>query len=269
MAGSRKGSIAVIAVATLILALSATGTAIAQTSQAPGAAPPAPSATPEVPPQPAPPAAFQPGFLHQLKVWWDDSTAFIDQKVKETRGAVDNLGKKSGEATSGATDAAKGAAQDAASATQNALKSAVEATKGAASTAQDAMKGAVDATKSATNSAQDAMKNAVEATKGVAGTAEDAMKGAVEITKNAATTIVKLPNARFIDMHERCMKAPNGASDCEAAADAGCRAKGFASGHPLDVRTQEKCDTTSLQAGQLPGQHECPLETVVTRAMCQ
>lgn len=251
MAGSAKGSIAFIAVTALILALAATAIAVAQTSQAPGGAPPAPSATPAIPPQPAPPAAFQPGFLHQLKVWWDDSTAFIDRKIKETRGTVDNLGKKSSEATAGAADAAKGAAQDAATATQN------------------AMKGAVDATKGAANTAQDAIKSAIEATKGAVGSTQDAMKGAVEITKNAATAVVALPNTRFIDMHERCVKAPNGASDCEAAAAAGCRGKGFAGGHPLDVRTQEKCDTTALQAGQLPGQHECPVETVVTRAMCQ
>lgn len=269
MAGSAKGSIAFIAVTALILALAATAIAVAQTSQAPGGAPPAPSATPAIPPQPAPPAAFQPGFLHQLKVWWDDSTAFIDRKIKETRGTVDNLGKKSSEATAGAADAAKGAAQDAATATQNAMKGAVDATKGAANTAQDAMKSTVEATKGAANTAQDVVKSAIEATKGAVGSTQDAMKGAVEITKNAATAVVALPNTRFIDMHERCVKAPNGASDCEAAAAAGCRGKGFAGGHPLDVRTQEKCDTTALQAGQLPGQHECPVETVVTRAMCQ
>jgi hypothetical protein len=70
-------------------------------------------------------------------------------------------------------------------------------------------------------------------------------------------------------VRERCEKAPNGAPDCEAAAANGCRAKGFAGGHPLDVRTAEKCDTTNLQAGQIPGQRACPVETVVTRAVCQ
>ena len=253
------------AVVALSLALSATArVAVAQTNQTPAgapaepAAPAAPSGTPAIPPQPPPPAAFQPGFLHELKVWWDNSTGFIDQKVKETGSAIGDLGKKSGDATSGAADAAKGAAQSAATATQN-----------AATATQTAVKGAVDATKSAASGAQDAMKGAVDATKGAAASAEDAMKGAVEITKNAATALVKLPGTRVLDVHERCAKAPNGASDCETAAATACRGKGFAGGRPLDVRTMEKCDASVLANGQIAGQHDCPVETVVTRAVCQ
>jgi len=116
---------------------------------------------------------------------------------------------------------------------------------------------------------EDLGKKSGDVTKGAASAATDAMKGAVEVTKNAATAIVKLPNTRLIDVRERCEKAPNGAPDCESAAAAGCRARGFAGGHPVDVRTAEKCDTTNLQAGQLPGQRECPVETTVTRAVCQ
>jgi hypothetical protein len=229
MTGFAKPWIVGAAVAALLAALPATaGIAVAQNSQ-PAAG--APAATPATPPQPPPPA--QPGFLHQLKAWWDDSAAFIDRKINDTRGYVDDLGKKSGAAAPGVTDAAKDAAQSAATATQSAVQGAVEATKGAATTAQDAV------------------------------------KSAVEATKNAATAIVKLPNTRVVEVHERCAKAPNGAPDCEAAAAAGCRGKGFAGGHPLDVRTMEKCDTTALQAGQIPGQHECPIEAVVTRAVCQ
>jgi len=95
------------------------------------------------------------------------------------------------------------------------------------------------------------------------------MKGAVEITKNAATSLAKLPNTRVVDVHERCAKAPNGASDCETAAATACRGKGFAGGRPLDVRTMEKCDTGALASSQIAGQHDCPVETVVTRAVCQ
>jgi hypothetical protein len=181
----------------------------APASQAPTTQAPA-SATPPLPPQP-PPAAFQPGFLHQLKVWWDDSIGFLDDKIKDTRGKADDLGKKTGEATQGAA----------------------AATKDAASAAQDAM------------------------------------KSAVEATKNAATAIVKLPGTRVVEVHERCDKAPNGAPDCEAAAAAGCRGKGFAGGRPLDVRTMEKCDTTALRAAETSGQRDCPVETVVSRAVCQ
>jgi hypothetical protein len=192
---------ALIALALIALALSA-GMSAAEDNQAPAGAP-APAATvPAIPPQPPP--ADKPGFLHQLKVWWDDSIGFFGAKIKDTGGTVEDLGKKSGDVTKGAATAAT-----------------------------------------------------------------DAMKGAVEATKNAATAIVKLPNTRMIDVRERCEKAPNGAPDCEAAAANGCRAKGFAGGHPLDVRTAEKCDTTNLQAGQIPGQRACPVETVVTRAVCQ
>ena len=108
-----------------------------------------------------------------------------------------------------------------------------------------------------------------DVTKDAAGAAGNAVKGAVEATKNAATTIVKLPGTRMIDVHEHCDKAPNGAPDCQTAAANGCRAKGFAGGKPLDVRTEEKCDAATLASGAPPEQRNCPVETTVTRAICQ
>jgi type IV secretory pathway VirB10-like protein len=237
--------------ASLTLAATLAGNAFAQDSQSnarpPGAAapaqmapqPPAPApaspqpptaAAPLVPPPPGP--ANRPGFLYQLKVWWDDSVALFDTKSKDARGTADDTNKKPDNAGGGAADAAKDAAKNAAAATQ------------------------------------DAMKGAVEATKGAATTATDAMKGAMEATKNAATAIVRLPNTRFVGVHETCARAPNGASDCAAAAANGCRTKGFNGGTPLDVRTAEKCDTKPPQAGQMPGV-QCAPETVVIRAVCQ
>jgi hypothetical protein len=206
--------LALLLVAVALVA--AAGPAVAEEPSAPPGAPaatqpalpapvPAPVATaptPGLPPQPPP--ADKPGFLHQLKVWWDDSLGFLDTKLKDTRGKVDDLNKKSGDATQGAAAAA-----------------------------------------------------------------QDAMKSAVEATKNAATAIVKLPSTRMMQIHERCEQAPNGGHDCETAAANGCRGKGFAGGHPLDVRTAENCDSKALQAGQVPHQGECPVETVVTRAVCQ
>jgi len=226
---------AVVALLAASLSTATVGSALADDSQtAPAAAPatasptPAPAAAaPAVPPQ-SPPAS-KPGFLHQMKVWWDDSIAVFSNKAKDTRGTADDLDKKS-------DDAAKASA--------------------------DAVKGAATAT-------QDAMKNAVEATKGAATTATDAMKTAVEATKNAASAIAWLPGTRMVDVHETCARAPNGAPDCAAAAANGCRGKGFNTGNPLDVRTAEKCDTTALQAGHLPGQRECAVETVVICAVCQ
>jgi len=201
-------------------------------SQAPAVASPQSSTTaaPLVPPQSD---SDRPGFLHQLKVWWDGSVALFDTRSKDARATADDANKKQDDTGRGAADGAKDAAKNAATATQ------------------------------------DAMKNAVEATKGAATTATDAMKGAMEATKNAATTIVRLPNTRVVDLHETCARAPNGAADCAAAAANGCRTKGFNGGTPLDVRTAAKCDTKPPQAaGQLPGV-QCGPETVVIRAVCQ
>jgi hypothetical protein len=204
-------------------------------SQAPGGAAPA-----QVAPQPPAPGpgspqqepANRPGFLHQLKVWWDDSVALFDTKSKDAHATANDANKKADDTDRGAADAAKDVAKNAAAATQDAMKSAVEATKGAATTATDAM------------------------------------KGAVEATKNAATAIARLPNTRIIEVRETCARAPNGASDCAAAAANGCRTKGFNSGTPLDVRTAEKCDTKPPQAGRMPGV-QCAPEAVVIRAVWQ
>lgn len=176
--------------ALLALALSA-GMASAEDAPAAPPAPPPAAAAPGLPPQPPP--VDKPGFLHQLKGWWDDSLGFFGKGLE-----------KSGDVT-----------------------------------------------------------------KGAAGAAGDVVKGAVETTKNAATAIVKLPTTRMIDVREHCEKAPNGAPDCETAAAKGCRVKGFAGGHPLDVRTEKKCNTAALQSGQIPTEQDCSVETTVTRAICQ
>ena len=130
--------------------------------QAPNATAPAQAAPqPPAPAAAAPPPdqANRPGFLHQLKVWWDGSIALFDVKSKEARVGADDASKKPDDTVRGSADTAKDAAKD--------------ATK--------------DATKSAATATGDAMKNAVEATKGAAatatGAATDAMKGAVEVTK--------------------------------------------------------------------------------------
>jgi hypothetical protein len=258
MAGAAKQTklhsiaVAALVAASLALVATAAGDARAQDrnnlpdGQAPNATAPAQAA-----PQPPVPAAApppdqgnRPGFLHQLKVWWDGSIALFDVRSKEARVGADDASKKPDDTARGSADTAKDAAKD--------------ATK--------------DATKSAATATGDAMKNAVEATKGAAatatGAATDAMKGAVEVTKNAATAIVRLPNTRVVELRETCARAPNGGSDCAAAAANGCRAKGFSGGNPLDTRTAEKCDPKPPQPGQMPGVR-CASETVVIRAVCQ
>ncbi len=185
----KRRSLCSAAGAVLILALMAS-LSLAEDQPAPAAAPPGAAASP-VPPQPPPPE--KPGFLHQMKNWWDDSLGFFGKGIEKTG----------------------------------------------------------------------------DVTKGAAGAAGDVVKGAVESTKNAATTIVKLPGTRMIDVREHCEKAPNGAPDCATAAANACRAKGFGGGKPLDVRTEEKCDAATLASGQPPEQRNCPIETTVTRAICQ
>ena len=226
---------AVVAMLALALSAAATGEAVAEDNQTPPgtsgtvqqapqqSAPlaPAPAAAPSIPPQP--PAAGKPSFLDQMKAWWADSIGFFDAKIKDTRGTVDTLNKKSSDAA-----------------------------RGVAATTQDAVKGALGVSKDA------------------AAVTQGAVKGALDVSKDAAGAIVRLPNTRVVEVHERCATAPNGAPDCGAAATAACRSKGFATGTPLDVRTAEKCDTTqALQQGQRPGKAECPIESVITRAMCQ
>jgi len=181
-----------------------------QGSGQPAAAPAPAAAAPAVPPQPSP--AFRPGFLHQLKIWWDDSIALFDPSKRTQPPADDN--KKPDDASAGAAPAP------------------------------------------------------AQTPKGAVALTGDALRGAVEATKNAATAIVRLPTTRFVEIHERCAKAPNGASDCATAASNGCRAKGFAGGSPLDVRTSENCAPKPSDAGQLPGM-QCAPEAVVTRAVCQ
>jgi hypothetical protein len=98
----------------------------------------------------------------------------------------------------------------------------------------------------------------------------EGMKKTLDASKDAADVIVRLPNTRVVEMHATCKTAPNGAPDCAPAALAACRDKGFAGGKPLDVRTAEKCDTTQAwRKGQTPGTGACPIESWITRAICQ
>jgi hypothetical protein len=181
----------------------AAGIAVAEDGQTTPSAG-APNSAPAAAASPAAPAAGKPGFLHELREWWDNSISGLGAKMQDARSKVENLDQKS-------TEAVKGAA----SATQDAMKSTAEATKGAAS------------------------------------------------------TLMRLPNTRVIEIRERCPLAPNGAPDCQTAAANACRGKGFSTGQPLDVVSAEKCPLASTLSAQKPGDLDCPVETVVSRAVCQ
>jgi hypothetical protein len=116
---------------------------------------------------------------------------------------------------------------------------------------------------------EDFGKTSNEAAKGAATATQEAMKNAVDVSKDAASAVLRLPNTRVVEMRERCDKAANGAPDCYAAAVTGCRAKGFTGGKSLDVSSAETCPAATLLSRQKPGEGECPVETVVTRAVCQ
>ena len=126
-----------------------------------------------------------------------------------------------------------------------------------------------DRMQDARGSIDDVNRTSREAATGAVVATGDAMKSAAEATKGAATAIVRLPGTRVIEMHARCEPAANGAPNCPAAADAACRAKGFSTGRPLDVSTAQACPPATLRTARVPVDDECPIESVVLRAVCQ
>jgi hypothetical protein len=116
------------------------------------------------------------------------------------------------------------------------------------------------------NEARDSMGN-------LQGQANHAAEDAAGAAKDAAGAIAGLPNARVVNGRERCELAANGAPDCRKAAETVCRGKGFQSGKSLDTDASHQCPAhaarDALLAGHVPNASECPLETFVTRAVCQ
>jgi hypothetical protein len=90
-----------------------------------------------------------------------------------------------------------------------------------------------------------------------------------DAAKEATGAITTLPGARMVSGRERCALASNGAPDCPTAAKALCRGKGFEGGRVLDTQGEQKCSARVLLEGRSPSASECPMETFVTRAMCQ
>ncbi len=104
---------------------------------------------------------------------------------------------------------------------------------------------------------------------GAATATQDVLKHAAEATEKAATAIAHLPVGRFVEVHERCAIAPNGAPDCRTAAAAACRGKGFTDGSPVNVQSSENCPPAVWLSGREPVAAECPQETVVLMAACR
>jgi len=93
-------------------------------------------------------------------------------------------------------------------------------------------------------------------------------KNTVEGAKDAAGAVARIPSARVASGHEKCALAPNGAPDCAAAAEALCKANGFASGNSIDMTTAEICPAQVYLSGRTTGEG-CHTETFVSRALCQ
>jgi hypothetical protein len=68
-----------------------------------------------------------------------------------------------------------------------------------------------------------------------------AAKSTADVAKEAADAVGRIPGTRIVSARELCVRAPNGAPDCVAAANLLCRGRGFGSGTSLDTESAEKC----------------------------
>jgi hypothetical protein len=97
----------------------------------------------------------------------------------------------------------------------------------------------------------------------------EAADGAAGAALGAAEVVIRLPSTRVVTARQRCDPAGNGAPDCQAAANAVCRSKGFWSGRSVDIESAQKCPAQVWLSRRSPDPGECTLETFVTRALCQ
>ena len=105
-----------------------------------------------------------------------------------------------------------------------------------------------------------------EMNKQSADAAKEAATATQQALKSAADAM--LPS-HVIEIQQTCPVAGNGAADCATAATDVCKAKGFGSGQPLDVRTAEKCADSLWVSGRTPTAADCPVETTLLRAACR
>lgn len=108
------------------------------------------------------------------------------------------------------------------------------------------------------------LKSDMDGAQETLGKAGDRMRDAAKDVGGA----VGLPKARVTTGRERCLPAQNGAPDCEPAAVALCKAKGFQAGKSLETQSERNCSPRALLAGR-PSETECQREMFVMRAMCQ
>jgi hypothetical protein len=122
----------------------------------------------------------------------------------------------------------------------------------------DLNKGAQDVIGALGNKAGDVAKGTADAAKDAAGATADAVNSAV-----------RLPAGQMTSGRARCVPVQDGAPDCQAAAEALCRSKGFATGSSVDIQSEQKCSAQVWLSGRGPSASRCRNEPFVTRALCQ
>jgi hypothetical protein len=90
-----------------------------------------------------------------------------------------------------------------------------------------------------------------------------------DAAKDATGAVMGWPNVRIVPVRERCGVSAGGGPDCQAAATAACRGKGFSTGNSIDTQSEQKCPAQVLLRGRAASADECRTETFVTRALCQ
>jgi hypothetical protein len=108
-----------------------------------------------------------------------------------------------------------------------------------------------------------------QAAKGAADAASTVAKSAADVARETATTVTTKVPTGVVRGSERCVLAPNGAPDCQAAAEVMCRAKGYNGGTSVDFVTNEKCPPRYRLSSRDTPEGVCTMEHFVTSALCQ
>jgi hypothetical protein len=114
-----------------------------------------------------------------------------------------------------------------------------------------------------------AAKGAADAASTMAKGAAGVAKGAADAAVDTAAGVTMLPVPGVASGHEQCLLAANGAPDCQVAAEALCRVRGFATGTSVDFVTSEKCQPPYRSSSRNTPEGVCTLEHFVTRALCK
>jgi hypothetical protein len=101
-------------------------------------------------------------------------------------------------------------------------------------------------------------------------TLDDLNARAKDAAKNAGEGLSRLAApSSMAEGRIKCPVSANGASDCKAAADKLCQAKGLKEGKSLTTDSVEACSAKVLIPGRTRKPDDCRTDNFVTRALCQ